>query len=562
MNRSLLFTLLVFTFSQVSAQLIPDLIDSYRADKGALERKYDIDLAQGTFDRMEQFYQEWESKLATVDFEKLNQTEKIDFVLLRNLIEKNQNQHKIDLTLFNEVKSVARNLNALYSFTNERKWGKNPNSEKLAKDLHETNIQLRKQMEEQTNAPKYNSWQKAELASKIIAELAKSSQEAYKFYDGYNPSFMWWVKSPFDKLMKTMEEYEKFLKEHFENTLVKDDGSGIIGKPIGRNAILKELEYEFIPYTPEELIAEANKQFAWCESEMLKASQELGYGNDWKKALEHVKNTYVPPGQWQEDVNKLAHQAIDFVQGNDLITVPPLAIETFRTIMLSPERQKVSPFFLGGEVIQVAYPTQEMEHEDKMMSMRGNNPHFSHATVQHELIPGHHLQQFMNKRNKTYRQAFYTPFWMEGWALYWEFNLWDKGFSQSPEDKIGMLFWRMHRCARIIFSLNYHLENMTPQECIDLLVDKVGHERANAEAEVRRSFTGGYGPLYQIAYMVGGLQFYNLKKQLVDAGKMTEKEFHDTIMKNNAMPVEMVRAILTNETLTKKRKSQWRFLEQ
>ena len=29
-------------------------------------------------------------------------------------------------------------------------------------------------------------------------------------------------------------------------------------------------------------------------------------------------------------------------------------------------------------------------------------------------------------------------------------------------------------------------EKMTPQECIDLLVNKVGHERDNATAEVRR----------------------------------------------------------------------------
>ena len=30
-----------------------------------------------------------------------------------------------------------------------------------------------------------------------------------------------------------------------------------------------------------------------------------------------------------------------------------------------------------------------------MMSMRGNNIHFSRATVHHELIPGHHLQGYM-----------------------------------------------------------------------------------------------------------------------------------------------------------------------
>jgi uncharacterized protein (DUF885 family) len=227
--------------------------------------------------------------------------------------------------------------------------------------------------------------------------------------------------------------------------------------------------------------------------------------------------------------------------------------------MMSPEAQKVNPFFLGGEEIIISYPTNTMHHNNKMMSMRGNNPHFSHATVQHELIPGHHLQEYMLQRYKPYRGVFNTPFWIEGWALYWEMNLWDKDFSKTPEDKIGMLFWRMHRCARIIFSLNYHLGKMTPQQCIDFLVDRVGHERANAEAEVRRSFTGGYGPLYQIAYMVGGLQFYGLKKELVDSGKMTERDFHDAILHEGCIPVDMVRAILTNQNLKENYKSNWRF---
>jgi len=167
----------------------------------------------------------------------------------------------------------------------------------------------------------------------------------------------------------------------------------------------------------------------------------------------------------------------------------------------------------------------------------------------------------MSDRYRPYRGSFETPFWVEGWALYWELNLWDHNFPRSPEDRIGMLFWRMHRCARIIFSLNYHLGKMTPQQCIDFLVDRVGHERANAEAEVRRSFTGGYGPLYQIAYMVGGLQFYNLKKELVGSGKLSEKEFHDRILQEGTIPVDMIRAILTNHPLTEAYKSSWRFAD-
>ena len=193
------------------------------------------------------------------------------------------------------------------------------------------------------------------------------------------------------------------------------------------------------------------------------------------------------------------------------------------------------------------------------MALRGNNRAFSRAVVHHELIPGHHLQHFYNERYQPHRQLFDTPFWGEGWALYWELLLYERGFAATPEEKIGMLFWRSHRAARIIFSLRFHLGTMTPEEAIDLLVTRVGHERANATAEVRRSFNGNYSPLYQAAYMLGGLQFRALHAELVGRGRMTNRQFHDAILQGGRMPVEMVRARLTNQRLARDYRPSWRF---
>lgn len=166
----------------------------------------------------------------------------------------------------------------------------------------------------------------------------------------------------------------------------------------------------------------------------------------------------------------------------------------------------------------------------------------------------------MNSRYKAYRgENFRTPFWTEGWTLYWELLLYDLGFPKTPEERMGMLFWRMHRCARITFSINYHLGKWTPQQCIDYLVDRVGHEPSTAHGEVKRSFEGNYGPLYQLAYLVGGLQVWSLKQELVDSGRMPIKEFHDRFMKENYMPIEMLRATLTNQALTRDFKSNWKF---
>jgi uncharacterized protein (DUF885 family) len=393
-------------------------------------------------------------------------------------------------------------------------------------------------------------------AASYVAQLRRMLRGWHGFYTGYDPLFTWWAAAPYERLDGALEAHAEAIQRQFVGRSA--DGP-VVGDPIGDDGLRAHLAHEMIPYTADELIRIAEAEFAWMEEELLRASREMGYGDDWRAAQEAVKNLAVDPGRKPAVVREIERESVEFIQARDWITIPPLAQEIWRMEMMSPERQLVSPFFLGGEVIQISYPTDEMSHDDKLMSMRGNNPHFNRATVHHELIPGHHLQGYMTSRFNDHRGTFGTPFWGEGWALYWEMILWENDFPRGPEDRIGMLFWRMHRAARIIFSLSFHLERMTPQEAVDFLVDRVGHERANAEAEVRRSFAGSYSPLYQVAYMMGGFQFRQLHRDLVESGQMTDTEFHDAVMEGGRMPVEMVRARLTGQALSRDYTTQWRF---
>jgi uncharacterized protein (DUF885 family) len=81
---------------------------------------------------------------------------------------------------------------------------------------------------------------------------------------------------------------------------------------------------------------------------------------------------------------------------------------------------------------------------------------------------------------------------------------------------------------------------MKPTEMIDFLVDRVGHERFTATSEVRRFIGGDYSPLYQCAYMIGGLQIRNLKKEFVDGKKMSLKEFHDAVLHSGPIPIKWI----------------------
>jgi uncharacterized protein (DUF885 family) len=399
----------------------------------------------------------------------------------------------------------------------------------------------------------------ASRAAKRIDEYLRALRVWFDFYDGYDPQFSWWCREPYQETRQALEGAAKFLRERVVRV-----GSGendIVGDPIGSQALARALAEEWIPYTAEELVVLAEREFAWCEEQLRIAARAMGCGEDTKLALERVKQSSVAPGEQPALIRDMTLEAIAFLRAKDLISVPSLAAETWRMNMLSPQSQRQNPFFLGGDAISVSYPTSGMSHEEKLMSMRGNNPHFSRAVVHHEVIPGHNLQGFMGERSNPHRRNFSTPFWTEGWALYWELLLWNKGFAASPEDRVGMLFWRMHRCARIVFSLKFHLGEMTPAQCIDFLEQRVGHERANAAAEVRRSFAGDYGPLYQIGYLLGGMQFTALHDELCGTDKWTEKRFHDAVIRANSLPVELVRALLSDEPLTPDRRTTWRFAD-
>ena len=544
-----------------------DVMIQFEADKGSIIRFYSSSSRQDANynynsperrQRLLTLIADYQQQISKLDFSSMEINGKVDYVLFKRNLDDQAYQLKEEQAKYDQIAKFLPFSNRIFSLEKPRRRGMAIVGQEVAKELNDINKDISKSIKDLKRADSIESTL-ADYASASIKNLQSVLKNYYNFYNGYDPLFTWWVPKTYGVTDSLLNNYAVALRK--KGKLVsyqKDDGSGIIGRPIGRDELIRQLKLEFIPYTPEELVEIANKEFAWCDAELLKATREMGFGDNWKAAQEKLKNAYVAPGKQPEAMFDLYNQSVDFLKKHDLVTIPPIAEETWNMYMMSPERQLVSPFFLGGETLLISYPTNTMDYEEKMMSMRGNNPDFSRATVHHELIAGHHLQGFMSNRYKPYRN-FPTPFWNEGNSLYWELLLWDMKFPQTPEQRVGMLFWRMHRCARIMFSLNYHLGKWTPQQCIDYLVDRVGHERANAEGEVRRSFTTNYGPLYQLAYMMGGLQFYALKKELVDSKKMTLKQYHDAILRENRMPIEMLRAILINQPITRDFQTSWHF---
>lgn len=532
-------------------------IEHHTADFGSLDRLDSTPGSGARHTRLQKFFQDESTRLSQVDFASLDPSGRIDYLLMAGKLRFEQSELERRQKQWLEAAPLLPFSSKIVELVSARQQGNTPDPESCAKTLTDIDGQitkLRADLDEKLKSGRSTAGLPtvvlANRTAQYLDQLRASLREWNGFYQGYDPTFSWWMHEAYPRVEKSLKEYGEFLQKNLVGAADGTD-SPVIGDPIGREGLAESLAVEMIAATPEELIAMAEKEWAWCQVEMKRAANDLGCGDDWKAALAKVTAMHVAPGEQPKLIRDLAIEATAFVEDHGLVTVPALCKETWRLEMMSPERQKVNPYFTGGEVISISFPTEEMAYSDKIMSLKGNNRAFCRATVFHELIPGHHLQGFMADRYNAHRQAFRTPFLIEGWALYWEMRLWDEHFPRTAEERVGMLFWRSFRCQRVICSLKFHLGQMTAGEWIDVLVDRVGHERRNATAEVRRSVNGAYSPLYQAAYLIGGLQLRALHHDLVDGKKMSEREFNDAILRENSIPIEMIRASLTKADLSK-----------
>lgn len=535
-------------------------VGAFASDVQAVERAFDVPWSDAALAREEKLLTDWRERLERTDFDALEAGGRIDWLLLAVHLASERDRLALDRARLAEVAEVMPFRGALHQLETGRWRNESVDPvvaatvlDEAARSVRDVRRRLDKgrdsKDEKNTAVPLVITPVVAARAAGMVEALRGSLKEWFSFYDGFVPEFSWWVRQPFQALDTLLESHSSHLRTEIAG-LKGEPEDPLIGDPVGAEALARQIAAELLPSTADELIALGEKEFAWCETEMRKVAADMGCGDDVKAALAKMKAQHVPPGGQAAAVVEEAHHAIAFLKERSLLTIPPLCEETWRLQMLSPEAQRTLPYAVySSPTMMVAYAHDSMGHEDKLMSMRGNNRPSLHIVTPHEVIPGHHLQGFMARRHQPHRQLFSTPFLVEGWALYWEMRLWDLGYGTTPEERAGMLFWRLHRCARIIISLNFHLGRMTPPAMIDFLVTRVGHEKAAATSEVRRYINGSYGPLYQAAYMIGGLQLRTLHADTVGAGKMSELQFHDAVLAQGPIPIALIRAALLNEPL-------------
>ena len=132
-------------------------------------------------------------------------------------------------------------------------------------------------------------------AAEAAADLRGQFQGWLRFYQGYDAEMTWWVGEPAKRFDTALESWRRYLREQLVGARDGQD-EPIVGDPIGAEGLAADLQAEMIAYTPAELIAIAEKEYAYLLGEAKKTARSMGLGDDWKKAAEKTKDDFAPVG--------------------------------------------------------------------------------------------------------------------------------------------------------------------------------------------------------------------------------------------------------------------------
>jgi uncharacterized protein (DUF885 family) len=181
-------------------------------------------------------------------------------------------------------------------------------------------------------------------------------------------------------------------------------------------------------------------------------------------------------------------------------------------------------------------------------------PKYSMRTLAyHEGIPGHHFQIAIGLELEglpIFRTLPLFTAYSEGWALYTEYLAWELGFQDDPFDNIGRLQAELFRAVRLVVDTGLHKKRWTRQEAITYMLNNTGMTESDVTAEIERYIVL---PGQATAYKVGMMKILEVREKAKTAlgDKFVLGEFHDVVLKNGAVPLDILDR-LVGKWITKK----------
>ena len=339
---------------------------------------------------------------------------------------------------------------------------------------------------------------------------------------------------------------------HLEGFLDRAHGSWQLGED-GYSRILQEREV--LGDDARALRARGQAEFDRLDAEMTALARDAAGNPDYVEVL-HKDDTRHPPTEeaMLESYAEWTAKARAFLAETGLVTLPPgescdvVPSPVFQRPILGVASYIAPPSFSDRWKGHFFVPfAPDGASDEEIQSRLSNNAYGSMPTTSvHEAYPGHHWHLVMRKANPSdVRRVYSTPYFSEGWALYAERVMRERGFFEDPIHELHHLNASLFRAARIIVDTSLHLGEMTFDEAVAFMMDKAAMPEPVAKAEVGRYC---WWPTQASSYLTGCLEILAIRDRYLAARGFATvsprdvpvdvlRQFHDAIASSGALPL-------------------------
>jgi len=322
-------------------------------------------------------------------------------------------------------------------------------------------------------------------------------------------------------------------------------------------------ERESLNHDARSLREMGRAEYERLDAEMRALCHDIRGTDDWRHVLEEANENHPRTEvEMQRAYAEWTERARVFLAETGLVTLPVgescavVPSPVFQRPVLGVAFYIAPPGFsdrLAGHFF-VPFAPDGTPQEEVQKRLASNNYGSIPTTSVHEAYPGHHWHLTWSKLNSSrIRRVLSTPYFSEGWALYSERVMRERGFFTDPLQELYHLEATIFRAARIVVDTSLHLGEMSFEEAVTFMTTKVPLPEPTARAEVGRYC---WWPTQASAYLTGCLEILRIRGRFLEARGLASvppaevdvavlRDFHDRLAGSGRLPLGLAeRAVM------------------
>jgi uncharacterized protein (DUF885 family) len=366
---------------------------------------------------------------------------------------------------------------------------------------------------------------------------------------------------------KAMLDYASFLKEKRKTMTADNSRSFRIGKELYEN----KFKFDIVSgYSASELYTKAVNRKAELHHEMAALSRQLWpkyFGTSTmptdslqliRKMIDTLSVRHVNRDSFLQSIEQQIPILVKFISDKDLIYIDPSKPLVVRKTPAYMEGSGAGasisapgPYDKNANTYYNVSPLTGYSPEEAESYLREYNYYILQILNIHEAIPGHYTQLvYSNQSPSIIKSVLGNGAMVEGWAVYSERMMLENGYGNNePEMWLMYYKWHLRSVCNTILDYSVHVNNISEQDAMKLLVDGAFQQTAEAAGKWRRVKLSS---VQLTSYFNGFSEIYDLREELKKQDGFNLKQFHEKFLSYGSAPVKYIKGLITQKTESEK----------